>query len=150
MQRHAIIGTLTFSSAVFLALAALPSSAFAQKAGAQQLAASAEKILQRQKDFEHEVVQTDGVNHPRETVKGGKAAPKAVPVAKKKDQRDLDLEHELVQTDGINHPRRKVTDRNVDSPKAGTAAKKTQRDLDFEHELVQTGGVNHPRETIGK
>lgn len=149
---HSTIRALTLSSAVFLALAAaLPSSA-REANGSQLLAAAGDKTTQTQKDkdFEHELVQSDGVNHPREKVKDGKAASKA-PAAAKKTQRDLDLEHEMVQTDGVNHPRQKITDKNVKSPaKPGTPAKKTQRDLDFEHEMVQTEGVNHPREVIKK
>lgn len=152
---HSTIRALTLSSAVFLALAAaLPSSA-RETNGGQLLAAAGDKTtqMQKDKDFEHELVQSDGVNHPREKVKDGKpvkASPKAASAAKK-TQRDLDLEHEMVQTDGVNHPRQKITDKSARQPaKPGTPAKKTQRDLDLEHEIVQTEGVNHPREVIRK
>lgn len=151
---YSTIRALTLSSAVFLALAApLPSSA-SETAGSQLRVAAGGKTAQtptqKDKDFEHELVQSDGVNHPREKVKDGKAASKA-PAATKKTQRDLDLEHEMVQTEGVNHPRQKITDKNVKSPaKPGTPAKKTQRDLDLEHEMVQSEGVNHPREVIKK
>ena len=112
------------------------------------------KKAQQEKDFEHQLLQSDGVNHPLEIVKRGDAAKKAPvnKVAKPATQRDLDLEHNMAQTDGTKHPREMV--------KSGEAAKKapvnkvakpvTQRDLDLEHNMAQTDGINHPREMLKK
>lgn len=43
--------------------------AVAQKAGTQPAASTDAKAAQRAKDFEHELVQSDGVRHPREVIK---------------------------------------------------------------------------------
>lgn len=131
------------SAAMLLALGGLPATAQTKNPEASSAEA---KAAQKAKNFEHELVQSDGVNHPREIVKDSKQAPKAKPAAKK-TQRDLDHEHEQVQSDGVNHPREKVTDKAKATTKP---APRTQRDLDREHEQVQTDGVNHPREVIKK
>ena len=61
---------------------------------------------QQELDLKHELVQTDGVDHPRE-IAG--VAKKLKSAAKKKaspaTQKDKDLEHDMVQGDGVNHPR---------------------------------------------
>lgn len=136
---------MILSTAVLLALGGLPATAQTKK---QEASAAAEaEAAQRAKDFEHELVQSDGVNHPREILKNGKPAPKKTLQPAKKTQRDLDREHEQFQSDGVNHPREKVTDK----PKAAAkAAPPTQRDLDHEHEQVQSDGVNHPRQILKK
>jgi hypothetical protein len=104
------------------------------------------KSAQRDKNFEHEMVQSDGVNHPREMAgKKPMAMKKAAPAT----QKDKDLEHEMLQSDGANHPRE-----TVGAAKRPTIAKKatpaTQKDKDLEHEILQSDGVNHPREVIKK
>lgn len=129
------------SAAVLLALGGLPATAQTKTPTSTEA-----KAAQKAKDFEHELVQSDGVNHTREIVKDSKQAPKAKPAAKK-TQRDLDHEHEQVQSDGVKHPREKVTDKAKATTKA---TPRTQRDLDREHEQVQSDGVNHPREVIKK
>ena len=148
MSANSMTRALTLSAAVLLALAGLPATADTQKSGTQPAASTDAKAAQRAKDFEHELVQGEGVNHPREIVKDGKPAPKMAPKPTKKTQRDLDLEHEMVQGEGVNHPRQKMTDKVV-APVSKPAAK-TQRDLDHEHEQVQSEGVRHPREVIKK
>ena len=94
---------MILSAAVLLALSGLPATAQTKKPETSPTAGT--KAAQGAKDFEHELVQSDGVNHPREIVKSGAQAPKKVPQAAKKTQRDLDREHEQVQSDGVNHPR---------------------------------------------
>jgi hypothetical protein len=136
---------MILSAAVLLALSGLPATAQTKKPETSPTAGT--KAAQKAKDFEHELVQSDGVNHPREIVKSGAQAPKKVPQAAKKTQRDLDREHEQVQSDGVNHPRERVTDK-ANLP--GREAPRTQRDLDRKHEQVQSDGVNHPRELIKK
>jgi hypothetical protein len=136
---------MILSAAVLLALSGLPATAQTKKPETSPTAGT--KAAQKAKDFEHELVQSDGVNHPREIVKSGAQAPKKVPQAAKKTQRDLDREHEQVQSDGVNHPREKVTDK-ANLP--GREAPRTQRDLDRKHEQLQSDGVNHPRELIKK
>jgi hypothetical protein len=136
---------MILSAAVLLALGGLPAAAQTKKPETSPTAGT--KAAQKAKDFEHELVQSDGVNHPREIVKSGAQAPKKVPQAAKKTQRDLDREHEQVQSDGVNHPREKVTDK-ANLP--GREAPRTQRDLDRKHEQLQSDGVNHPRELIKK
>ena len=149
MHARTVIRTLTLSSAALFAFAALPATACAGKdsAHAQPVSQTA-TATQRDKDFEHELVQTDGANHPREAVKTGKVKSKpSVPA--KKAQRDLDFEHELVQTDGVVHPRQKTGD-NVKQPVKRKASAKTQRELDHEHDQLQSDGVDHPRQMIAK
>ena len=136
---------MILSAAILLALNGLPATAQTTKPDTSSTAGA--KAAQKAKDFEHELVQSDGVNHPREIVKSGAQAPKKVPQAAKKTQRDLDREHEQVQSDGVNHPREKVTDK-ANLP--GREAPRTQRDLDRKHEQLQSDGVNHPRELIKK
>ena len=136
---------MILSAAVLLALSGLPATAQTKKPETSPTAGT--KAAQGAKDFEHELVQSDGVNHPREIVKSGAQAPKKVPQAAKKTQRDLDRQHEQVQSDGVNHPRERVTDK---ANLSGRPMPRTQRDLDREHEQVQSDGVNHPRELIKK
>lgn len=148
MSANSITRALTLSAAVLLALTGLPATAETQQSGTKPAASTDANAAQRAKDFEHELVQGEGVNHPREIVKDGKAVPKVVSKPTKKTQRDLDLDHEMVQGEGVNHPRQKLTDKVTTSRSAPTV--KTQRDLDHEHEQVQSDGVNHPREVIKK
>jgi hypothetical protein len=62
---------------------------------------------QRELDLEHEMLQTDGGNHPREKAgdKAKRAPQKNGSAPPRKTQRELDLEHEIVQSDGVKHPR---------------------------------------------
>ena len=149
MHARSFIRTLTLSSAALFAFAALPATACAGKdpAHAQPVSPTA-AATQRDKDFEHELAQTDGANHPREAVKAGKVRSKPTMPAKK-SQRDLDFEHELVQTDGVVHPRQKTSDK-VKPPAKRKAPAKTQRELDHEHDQLQSDGVDHPRQVLAK
>jgi hypothetical protein len=136
---------IILSAAVLLALGGLPATA--QTTMPETTPTAGTKAAQKAKDLEHELVQSDGVNHPREIVKSRAQAPKKAPQAAKKTQRDLDHEHEQVQSDGVNHPLEKVTEKAKPS---GKPAPRTQRDLDREHEQVKSDGVSHPRELIKK
>ncbi len=63
------------------------------------------KKTQADLDFEHEMAQSDGVNHPRQKI-GDQPAKELRPAAPaKKTQQDLDREHEQLQSDGKHHPR---------------------------------------------
>lgn len=149
MSANSTTRALTLSAAILLALAGMPAAAETQKSGTQPAAASRDaKAAQRAKDLEHDLLQGEGVNHPREIVKDGKPAPKTVQKATKKTQRDLDLEHDMVQGEGVNHPRQKITDKVLEPVRKPAA--KAQRDLDHEHDQVQSDGVVHPREVIKK
>lgn len=124
-------------------------NASARKAPTKKKVASS---TQKDKDFEHELVQSDGVNHPREIVSGPGATKKSpVKKAAAATQKDKDFEHALVQSDGVNHPRETVSGNgSAKKSAAKTKAPATQKDKDFEHELVQSDGVNHPREVLKK
>ena len=109
---------------------------------------------QKQLDFEHQLLQSDGFNHLRETVKGNAAA-KNQQVTKSsapKTQKDLDFEHQLLQSDGFNHLQETVKGNAAAKNKIATksSAPKTQKDLDFEHQLLQSDGYNHLRELLKK
>ena len=58
---------------------------------------------QRDLDLEHEMVQGEGVDHPRQKVIDKVVVPKSKPAAK--TEKDLDHEHERLQSDGVYHPR---------------------------------------------
>lgn len=102
---------MTLSASVLLALAATSASAgdgekttsvHATPAAAQP----AKPATQRDKDLEHDMVQGEGVDHPREILKDGKAKKPVVKATPRKaTQRDLDLKHEMVQGEGVDHPR---------------------------------------------
>lgn len=147
MKRSELVVTYLTSS-IFVAVLGMASPTMAGQDPKPDPKAAAQ---QRSLDLEHDMVQTDGVNHPRETVKtpGDKKAPQKP--ATKKTQRDLDLEHDMVQTDGVNHPRQKVTDKTAPpASNASAPTRKTQADLDQEHERLQSDGTYHPREVIKK
>ena len=102
---------MTLSASVLLAFAATSASAgdgekttsvHATPAAAQP----AKPATLRDKDLEHNMVQGEGVDHPREILKDGKAKkPAAKAAPRKATQRDLDLKHDMVQGDGVDHPR---------------------------------------------
>ena len=146
MERSTHLMAAIFTgSALLLGTAVVAADTPAAKTSAEQ------KAAQRGKDLEHDMVQADGVNHPREIVKKDAAkAPRPAAAPAKKTQRDLDLEHDMVQGEGVRHPRQKVTEKTAPKAAAPAAAKKTQADLDREHERSLSDGTYHPREQLKK
>ena len=111
MSRPAIIRQLSLSAALIAAAAVIP----AMGAEPKDAKASPPAALQQQKDFEHQLLQSDGQYHPREVVGSSRAKAPAKstqaankPTAGKKTQRDLDQEHDRLQSDGAYHPRETV------------------------------------------
>ena len=102
MKRSELVATYLMSS-IFVAVLGTASPAMAgQDPKPDPKAVSQQRAL----DLEHDMVQTDGVNHPRQKVTD-KAAPAASKTSAptKKTQADLDHEHERLQSDGTYHSR---------------------------------------------
>lgn len=147
---------MTLSASVLLAFATTAvgaadgektTSVHATPAAAQP----AKPATQADKDLEHNMVQGEGFDHPREILKDGKAKKPAVKAAPRNaTQRDLDQEHDRLQGDSRPHPREVVGDGKAAKQPATTTApvKKTQKDLDQEHDRLQGDGAIHPREVI--